>query len=730
MAPKSVNTAGRVFHFLSLMLATALIALWFSGCAASGGHPASSDNTTESGALAVGSNAAKNRSGGAELTPPQDLPEAFLPAWEKYQEGLQYSSEEDWLSAQESLDSAVLLLLTESVESDAELTEEDLAWRARLGRDILLSLEMVYPGLASLGDPDTSWTEIWPEVSEDAPDQQLVQKELSILDTLDLSGFSIPVVLNERVLHEIHYFTERVPSFTRGSLSRKTLFEDMIRAKIRERGFPEELIYLAFVESGFKVHAYSHAHASGLWQFIPATGRRYGLESDWWVDMRRNPEMATDAALSYLGDLYEEFGDWLLAMAAYNTGEGRIRRIIRQTGNRNYWEMKLHRETMHYVPRILAAMIIGKHPYAWGFEIDTLQMAEHDTATVRHCMPLAMIADSLNIPVDSLKMMNRELLRWCTPPNGKKFTLRLPKGTRDHFVRAYAQMDTTRFTKWHRHKIRYGENLSVIADKYGIPLRSLMDANNLRSHRIRAGQYLIVPLPIGAIDPRKTAASSAGGKEESSKEILVMPPKGTRYKLYTVRQGDNLYDISRKFGVSLKALTFWNGLKSSALSIGQKLRVYDPDEIAMAEKASAKSTPSSSAPKSAKSAKSAMSNRSAALSGQTYTVRSGDNLFAIGQRFGASVQDLKDWNQLSSGSIYPGQKLLVSLNSSGSQTVSDAAAVSGANASSVLWHTVKSGDTLWDISRKYGVSVEDIQGWNSLQGGRLNPGKRLKIKVR
>lgn len=716
MACKSVNSAKRVFYIFRSLLATGLIALWFSGCAASGGNSANTGNDPHSGTQS----GAGRQSGSAhegvvetEISPPEGLPEAFVPAWEKYQEGLQYSSEEDWLSAQENLDSAVLLLLTESVESDAELSEEDLAWRARLGRDILLSLEMVYPGLASLGTPDTSWTEIWPEVSEEAPNQQVVQKELSILDTLDLSGFTIPVVLNERVLHEIHYFTERVPSFTQGSLSRKTLFEEMIRAKIREKGFPEELIYLAFVESGFKVHAYSHAHASGLWQFIPATGHRYGLPSDWWVDMRRNPEMATEAALSYLGDLYEEFGDWLLAMAAYNTGEGRIRRIIRQTGNRNYWEMKLHKETMHYVPRIMAAMIIGKHPYAWGFEIDTLQMAEHDTATVRHCMPLAMIADSLNIPVDSLKMMNRELLRWCTPPNGKEFTLRLPKGTRDHFLRAYAQMDTTRFTKWHRHKIRYGENLSVIADKYGIPVRSLMDANNLRSHRIRAGQYLIVPLPIGAIDPRKTAAGSASTKQESAKEILVMPPKGTRYKLYTVRQGDNLYDISRRFGVSLKALTFWNGLKSSALSIGQQLRVYDPQEIAMAEKASA-----------------SHNNTAKNLSGKTYTVRSGDNLFAIGQRFGASVQNLKDWNQLSSGSIFPGQKLLVSLNSADVQTVSDAASVSGASASSVLWHTVKSGDTLWDISRKYGVSVEDIQGWNSLQSGRLNPGNRLKIKVR
>ena len=236
----------------------------------------------------------------------------------------------------------------------------------------------------------------------------------------------------------------------------------------------------ALVESGYKIKAYSRAKAAGLWQFIPATGKRYGLYQDFWIDMRRNPELSTIAAMRYLRRLYEEFGDWLMAMAAYNCGEGCVRRRIREvkedslwdsTQTVTYWDLKLPKETMHYVPRILAAMTIGHYPEHYGMNVEKRELPPFDTVTVVEFMPLDDVAKAAGVDTKTIQELNLELNRWCTPPKEIGYVVRIPEGTRDSFLVAYEKMDKKSWSRWQYHKVKSGENLGKISRQYRFSYR-------------------------------------------------------------------------------------------------------------------------------------------------------------------------------------------------------------------------------------------------------------------
>ncbi|HSQ42944.1 MAG TPA: LysM peptidoglycan-binding domain-containing protein [Fibrobacteraceae bacterium] len=686
--------------------------------------------------------------------------------------GLDAMANEDWLGAQSSLDQALSALMAEDSAGtlDSSLVHEKTM-------RITAALETVYPHLSSLAQVDSALAQeeddsMAPEDSDadadsdaalvDALDEgPLDSSDLQILhhalDSTDRSQFSLPVEFNERVLREIHFMSRMVSDFTGGSLSRMSIYEDMIRAKLRERNMPEDLLYLAFVESGFKVHAFSRAKASGLWQFIAATGRRYGLQVDFWVDMRRNPDMATDAALDYLEDLHKEFGDWLLAMAAYNCGEGRIRRLLREGDSLTYWDLKLPKETMHYVPRILASMVIGHNPAAYGFTPETLSVAlvPFDTVTVTDCVPIQNIAKASGTDASTIRELNKELNRWCTPPNKHAYLLRIPQGSRDKFVQAYAKMDKSKFARWYRHRIRYGENLGTIARAYGLSIAALRDVNGLKSNRIRAGKTLLIPLPSGSLPPE--AEDPAGKGSPSGKA-------STNASQYKVRRGDNLASIARRYGTSANDLIAWNNLTGTQIIVGQWLQVRPPREnastpvkktvtskikdsgktyvvksgdsyysIAMATGVSMTDLmdlndahnsrlalgQTLKLPVAVASPVSSTPSRSALVQGNSndlpsgwYEVRSGDNLFAISKRFQVTVNDLLQWNGLDNSVVKPGQRIRVRQSS---------------QVKTGAFHMVQKGDTLWDIARKYGVSIQQIMEWNSLSDGKVMPGTRLRV---
>lgn len=692
------------------------------------------------------------------------------PSWTYYQYALQAMENQEWLLARHYLDESLRQLVAEKYDSTYRNVSdhEDSLYRVTMPIRIVLALDEVYPNVAELGENAENYLrndvsiEGIDALDESAADSAALQVIESFLDTLDVSQFTLPVQFNERVLQEIFYMTNAARSFTAGSLNRKTAYDSLIYAQLDAAKMPRDLIYLALVESGFKVKAYSRAKASGMWQFIPETGKRYGLEVDYWVDMRRNPELATMAALKYLNRLHGEFNDWLLAMAAYNCGEGRVRRLVREmqedttrdsTLPITYWDLELPKETMRYVPRILAAMVIGHYPEQYEMTVEKTYQPDFDTVTVFDSFPLEEVAKLLKVSEDTLRSLNMELVKWCTPPNRDSYLLRLPVGTRSAFVEGYDKMEKNNFSSWHHHKVRKGESLGVIARQYGIKVSELQQANDMKGSRIRAGQSLLIPIKV---TPK--AKSKVGKKPE-------------KVRTYVVKLGDNLASVARKFGISQESLRTWNSMDAAAfvnagdtlfvskpelkpaaevsrpkLSKGEKYVVQEGDnfasiakaydvpvvllmqenqgfsrrltvgdslkipEFVRSSKATLKTAKSESKPSTTKAPK-ASKNSTEKVS--VYVVQSGDNLSAISRKFGTTVAKLQSLNNMGqSTNLSVGQRLKVS----------------GEPEADFKIHTVKKGEGLWDIARQYNVTIEEIVKWNGLNDTKLKVGERLKIK--
>lgn len=590
------------------------------------------------------------------------------------------------------------------------------------------------------------------EVEAQPLDEEEQFKIKGLSDKISYSEFSIPIVLNDRVYEQLHYLSQKVPKFMSRSLTRKSLYDELIYRELDSMNVPRDLIYQALVESGYKTSATSTASAGGIWQFIPSTGRAYGMKIDWWVDERRDPLKSTRAAIQYMKRLYQRFGDWYLAMAAYNAGGGRINRAIRKAGSRNYWDLKLPRETMHYVPRIIAATIIGHFPEKYNIKVSRLKPRVYSETTVSHCIPFSTISKLIEVPEDSLKALNPELSRWCTPSDVSKYNLKLPPNKVKLWEEQYAKLDKSKLKRLHRHTVRSGEFLGKIAKQYNISVKDIMLANKMRSTRLRVGQLLIIPLPseLGARYQRSKVSSGKTSLYKVKKgdnlytiskklgvgmqtllklnrispksslsigQILKYPSKGQISKpqrnwsskeltTYKVQSGDSYYTIGLKFGVTAKELMAINRTGSSSLKVGQRLKVPK----------------SSSASQSSSKGQSSSKNQSKPSQSKVYKVVRGDNLFNIAQRFGMKLEDLVQLNKLQKGeSIYPGMKLKVGA-SSGSGNSAKTKTIAG-----VKWYVVQSGDTLWGISKRYNVSVENLKKWNQLDRRPLLPGMNIKI---
>ena len=704
---------------------------------------------------------------------------SIRPSWENYQYALQAMDNQEWNAARRYLQRSLRNLVTEHFDSTyANVSpKEDSLYRLKMSVLIVRAFDEVFPNEVTSSD-EGPLDGIYQDESVLADSASLISIEYQ-LDSLDTNDFTLPVKFNERVLQEVFYLTTKAKSFTEGSLSRKTAYDSLIYAKLAEHNMPRDLIFLSLVESGFKVKAYSRAKASGLWQFIPETGKRYGLSVDYWVDMRRNPELATEAALNYLSYLYSEFGDWLLAMAAYNCGEGRIRREIREwkadsthdtTQAVTYWDLELPKETMHYVPRILAAMVIGHYPDQYDMNVKQTFRPQFDTVTVFDSFPLEEVAKLLKVPEDTLRSLNMELVMWCTPPNTDSYLLRLPVGTRSAFVEGYDRMQKNNFSSWHHHKVRKGENLGVIAKQYGITITELKQANDLRNDRLRPGKTLLIPIKV---TPRKSS-----GK------------KPMKVRTYVVELGDNLATVARQFGVSQESLRIWNSLEAGAvIKRGDTLFVSKPEmrpsgesrkielkkgeryvvgagdtyaniaealeiPVALLMRANGgfvkrlsvgdslvipaytppkkqKYTPAdkTAAGKAAngKKAENKKEEKKVATKGNTYVVESGDNLYYISKKFSCTVDDLMKWNNLSSANIHPGDTLVVR-GGSAAKSAKDAKDAPKEKLGDFITYTVKQGDSLFDIAKSYKTTIDSIVKWNGLTDTKIKPGDKLKIK--
>jgi membrane-bound lytic murein transglycosylase D len=528
------------------------------------------------------------------------------------------------------------------------------------------------------------------EITSDISAAEQKEERRKVQSGADLSEHSIPVVLNDRVLTFIDAF-ENTPRFRdafRGGYQRMGRYEPMIRKVLAEEGVPQDLIYLAFIESTFKPTAYSRARARGMWQFMAATGSRYGLQSSHYLDERSDPEKATRAAARYLRDLYAEFGDWYLAMASYNAGEAKVRRAIARTGKHDFWEIArtkhLRQETKNFVPSILALSIISRDPAKYGHgDLVKEPPMKYDWVVVDGPTDLGLIARLTDTDSATIETMNPHIRRGITPPGVDSFKVRVPAGAGPRFQSAYAELpDSEKIARvMTPYTVRPGDTLSTIARRQGTTVAAITQVNGISSRtRIYAGSTLLVPRGGVESEWRRRDSGWSGGKAGAD-------------GVYTVVRGDTLSSIAGRHGMRVSDIAEVNEISErSILHPGQKLQVVSAGE---------------------KSARPSEEVR--------YTVRPGDSLSRIARLHGTSVPALESLNGLDRRStLYPGQRLRIHPGSSG-----------GASAAAALRkvdYKVRSGDSLYEIATRYGTTVDELRAWNNMGNqSRIFPGQVLRL---
>lgn len=416
-------------------------------------------------------------------------------------------------------------------------------------------------------------------------------------------------------------------------------------SEVEQRGMPLELALLPIVESAFHPFAYSRSHASGIWQFIPSTGKIFGLKQNWWYDGRRDIVAATRAALDYLEKLNRDFdGDWMLALAAYNTGERNVARAIRRNRNAgkptDFFSLRLPRETRGYVPSLLAvAELVAspeQHGIVWQPVPDKQYFAQVDTVEQ---IDLAVAADLADMSMDELYTLNPGFNRWATDPRGPHRLL-VPVAREESFRGKLAGLSPEQRMNWANHEIKTGETLGGIATRYRTSVDSLKSVNGLRSDIIHRGHTIQVPIPREAL---KYYTLSVDGRRWSG---LKDSGDGEKF-IYTVKRGDSLWVIGKRYGVSVKQLTAWNGIsRNRYLRPGQKLTLW------FAESGNKAQSPAGQP----------------ARDPVHYTVKKGDSLSKIAKKFSVTLKELLAWNNLrKTDTIYPKQKITV--YQSGSRSV-------------------------------------------------------------
>jgi membrane-bound lytic murein transglycosylase D len=371
----------------------------------------------------------------------------------------------------------------------------------------------------------------------------------------------LPLVLNDAVAAYINYFSSKGRGFLEHGYIRSGRYREMILATLKAEGVPQDLIYLAQAESGFHPLALSRVGARGMWQFMAGTGSLFGMKRSWWVDERQDPEKATRAAAKYLKDLHSQFGDWYLAMAAYNSGAITVQRAVQRTGYVDYWELYrrgvLPQETRNYVPIILAITIMSKNPAQYG--LDRLRPdppLPSDTVSLDSPVDLRLAAECADTSVSTLQELNPSLLRLTTPKD-QPFELHLPPGGSEKFRTAIAAIPADMRVWWHYHRVTEGDTLGSIAKKYHTTAAAIQKVNSLETDDLQQDSKLIIPVAPG----------------RPATESVSFSKRTTRYK---VRKGDTVLSVADQFGVPVENLRKWNRLKGNALRTGQMLAIHKP----------------------------------------------------------------------------------------------------------------------------------------------------------
>lgn len=443
--------------------------------------------------------------------------------------------------------------------------------------------------------------------------------------------FDFEVPENSRVAAQRNWYLKH-PNYMQRVAARAKPFLYLIVEKIEQSNMPLELVLLPIVESAFDPFAYSHGRAAGMWQFIPSTGKRFGMKQTWWYDGRRDVIASTDGAIAYLNYLNKMFdGNWLHALAAYNSGEGRVLRAIKRNKKAgkptDFWSLDLPKETRAYVPKLLALGDIlantDKYKFDWPEIINTPLTTVVD---IGEQIDLALAADLAGLTLKELHTLNAGFNRWATDPKGPHHLL-IPIDKADNFELALNQLSDNDRLNWVRHKVKGGDSLLKLAKQYHTTADVIQQVNKMSGNMIRIGDHILVPVALKSLDKYSLS------QEQRLASTQSKPRSGIQLK-HKVKSGDTIWDLSREYNVDMRSLAKWNGMApTDPLRQGKELVIWVKQA-------------------------SANQQNGAVMRSLTYTVRKGDSLARIASKFNVLVSDLKRWNQSNLRKyIQPGQKL-------------------------------------------------------------------------
>ena len=452
----------------------------------------------------------------------------------------------------------------------------------------------------------------------------------------------LPLMMTDQVAGFISYFSNRGRGILERALARSGRYREMMLPILKQEGVPQDLIYLAQAESGFHPLAVSRVGARGIWQFMGSRARGYGLSHNIYVDDRQDPEKSTRAAARHLKDLYNQFGDWYLAMAAYNSGPGTVQAAVKRTGYADFWELYnrnvLPRETKNYVPIILAVTIMAKNPKQYGLEdVPMERPADYDTVTIDYPVDLRLVAECIGSTPSELQDLNPSLLRMTTPRTGK-FELHLPAGTREDYETAIASIPPDMRLWWRYHVVKPGDTLASLARTYRTTIKRISEVNHLEDRQLDPQAKLVIP-----VTPGKHPAS----------DTATYARRITRYK---VRKGDTVQSVADNFGVSAQQLRRWNGIRSTTNSLAGRrvLALHLPispgahdAELATSRSKSrrSKTEAASAKPPTTKSSEIERLKPEKEVAVVHHRVRSGETLYSIANAYRTSVAALKRDNR-------------------------------------------------------------------------------------
>ena len=470
------------------------------------------------------------------------------------------------------------------------------------------------------------------EVTNYPVDQNLKAKATA---EIKVTHSDLPLMMTDQVASYINYFSTRGRPTLEHGLTQSGRYRDLIENVLKEEGVPQDLIYLAQAESGFHPYAVSRVGARGIWQFMGSRAKGYGLHRDLWVDDRQDPEKSTRAAAHHLKDLYNQFGDWYLAMAAYNSGPGTVQSAVKRTGYADFWELYrrnvLPKETRNYVPIIVAVAIMTKNPSQYGLQnIIPDPPMKYDTVKINYPVDLRLVAECIDVTPSELQELNPALLRMTTPKG--HFDLHLPVGTADKYQAAIAGIPTDMRLWWRYHTVDRGETLMSLSRTYRTPLKTIATANQLdMSDTIDAGAKLVIPIAPGR--------HNSGDGQTYARRLTI----------YRVRKNDTLESVSNNLGIAPTTIRRWNRMKGDSLAGRRVLYVHLPvsPTVAAAEHQT-----------KSKSHRTSELAENKPGSPVHHTVKRGETLYSIANNYKTSVKAIKQTNA-NVATLRPGMVLVI-----------------------------------------------------------------------